>query len=506
VGRTAAAVLSYSISEQLDATATGEVCAMDPIRRAGAAAVVCPSKAARVGAAVAALVAGPAFVLATGASAGAAAPTRGASPVSAAQTAPQEVTYYIVPPPVNGKYEFLFQIAEKTLRNGDRFPEIVALNKGRLQPDGQRLQDPNSIEPGWILQLPADASGPGVHVGPLPQVNTPASGGGTETSRQSGSAPSPSSDSGSEGLTWLVIGAAVAGLVAAAGLVRALARPKAPKRHKRSMGPQSRERPAPQQARPPAQAQAASSDTDADGLAEPAGSQEPPTPIGAHEAEPAAIVEYASFGDALIRVRIGAMPGAAPVTWRPTPHDVPDDGVAHVCLGASDKGFLFLDIGRAPGPIAVGGDPVVAARLIEAIVSDLHAALEPGHRSVTVVGDVATEMELGQVDQASTLRHIVPRGPAGPAAAPADGRSLALVICSLADARDDTALAWLTSDRNGRVVPIVLGGLADAPWSLIAIAERQDHDTADRPHRSRRFRSSRLPPARSEVVTGSVDL
>jgi hypothetical protein len=279
-------------------------------------------------------------------------------------------------------------------------------------------------------------------------------------------------------LTWLIIGGAVvAVLLAVAGFVLALVRAKAPKQPKRSLGPQSQESPAPQQTRPPAQAQAASSDTDADSLAEPAGSQEPPKPIGAHEAEQAAIVEYVSFGDALIRVRIKAMPGITPVTWRPMPYDVPDDGVAHVCLGTSDKGCLFLDIGRAPGPIAVGGDPAVAARLVEAIVSYLSATLEPGRRSVTVVGDVAKEMELGQVDRASTLRQIVPREPA---AAPAGGPLIAFVICSLADARDDAALAWLTSDRNGRVVPIVLGGLANAPWSLIAIAERQDHDLADR--------------------------
>ena len=46
--------------------------------------------------------------------------------------------------------------------------EIFNLNKGRLQPNGQRLENPHSVEPGWILLLPPSASGPGVHFGPLP--------------------------------------------------------------------------------------------------------------------------------------------------------------------------------------------------------------------------------------------------------------------------------------------------------------------------------------------------
>ena len=62
----------------------------------------------------------------------------------------------------------LYSIAAATLGNGSLFMEIFNLNKGRLQPNGQRLEDPHSVEAGWILLLPPDASGPGVHFGPLP--------------------------------------------------------------------------------------------------------------------------------------------------------------------------------------------------------------------------------------------------------------------------------------------------------------------------------------------------
>ena len=103
------------------------------------------------------------------ASASADAQPRGASP------SPARVKFYVVPPPGNGRAESLFTIAAETLGDGGRYMEIFSLNKGRLQPNGGRLTNPRIIEPGWILQLPADAAGPGVHFGPLPVVTPTAS-------------------------------------------------------------------------------------------------------------------------------------------------------------------------------------------------------------------------------------------------------------------------------------------------------------------------------------------
>ena len=64
----------------------------------------------------------------------------------------------------------LYSIAAATLGNGSLYTEIFKLNKGRLQPNGQRLENPHSVEPGWILLLPPGASGPGVQSGPLAAV------------------------------------------------------------------------------------------------------------------------------------------------------------------------------------------------------------------------------------------------------------------------------------------------------------------------------------------------
>jgi hypothetical protein len=76
---------------------------------------------------------------------------------------PAPVKYCIVTPA-----ESLFTIAAKTLGEGNEWTEIFRLNEGRLEPDGERFTNPREIRPGWILQLPADATGPGVQVGSLP--------------------------------------------------------------------------------------------------------------------------------------------------------------------------------------------------------------------------------------------------------------------------------------------------------------------------------------------------
>jgi hypothetical protein len=74
--------------------------------------------------------------------------------------------YYVVGQPVGGQREFLFAIAQKTLGNGNRYPEIVELTRGRPQPDGEELVNAMEVRPGWVLVLPPDANGPGVYAEP----------------------------------------------------------------------------------------------------------------------------------------------------------------------------------------------------------------------------------------------------------------------------------------------------------------------------------------------------
>lgn len=65
---------------------------------------------------------------------------------------------YVVQAPGNRHHDSLSAIADRYLGNGLRWKEIYALNKGRPQPDGGRLELARLIRPGWILHLPADAT------------------------------------------------------------------------------------------------------------------------------------------------------------------------------------------------------------------------------------------------------------------------------------------------------------------------------------------------------------
>jgi DNA-binding SARP family transcriptional activator/nucleoid-associated protein YgaU len=77
----------------------------------------------------------------------------------------------------------LSEIARDHLGSVDRYPEIFEENVGRIQPDGETLTNPDLIEPGWRLDLPAEpaaavpASEPPVVVEPpraTPTVPDPA--------------------------------------------------------------------------------------------------------------------------------------------------------------------------------------------------------------------------------------------------------------------------------------------------------------------------------------------
>jgi hypothetical protein len=72
---------------------------------------------------------------------------------------PKTKKIYRVQPPHGRHHESLWEIADKCLGDGRRYPEIYALNKGREQPDGSRLTIASLIRPGWVLEMPDDAVG-----------------------------------------------------------------------------------------------------------------------------------------------------------------------------------------------------------------------------------------------------------------------------------------------------------------------------------------------------------
>ncbi|MCF4121047.1 hypothetical protein L1785_08635 [Antribacter sp. KLBMP9083] len=93
----------------------------------------------------------------------------------------EKVKYYVMQTKPDGQQEFLFEIAQRFLGDGNRYTEIFELNKGRTQPDGNALTDPAAVLPGWVMQMPADAEGEGIEFGVLP-TGPAGSGGGAEAS------------------------------------------------------------------------------------------------------------------------------------------------------------------------------------------------------------------------------------------------------------------------------------------------------------------------------------
>ncbi|RVX47368.1 transcriptional activator [Nonomuraea polychroma] len=74
---------------------------------------------------------------------------------------------YVVQPPHGRHHESLWEIAEKCLGDGRRYPEIYRLNQAKVQPDGTRLKMADLIRPGWVLDMPDDARN--VHIVPVDQ-------------------------------------------------------------------------------------------------------------------------------------------------------------------------------------------------------------------------------------------------------------------------------------------------------------------------------------------------
>ncbi|WP_460887831.1 discoidin domain-containing protein [Promicromonospora xylanilytica] len=107
------------------------------------------------------------------------APAAAPAPVTSAPLVPERtgppgsVLYYVVGKEPDGKVEKLNDIAERFLRDRNRWPEIAELTEGHRQPDGKFLTDPRTLTAGWVLKMPKDASGEELTFGPLPGFEEP---------------------------------------------------------------------------------------------------------------------------------------------------------------------------------------------------------------------------------------------------------------------------------------------------------------------------------------------
>lgn len=89
------------------------------------------------------------------------------------RTAPEKSAVVMPPDPVTGVHDCLWRIAERTLGDGHRWPDIFELNKGKPQPDGGTFTRPDMIFPGERFVLPTDAATPMTPPTPTATPHTP---------------------------------------------------------------------------------------------------------------------------------------------------------------------------------------------------------------------------------------------------------------------------------------------------------------------------------------------
>ncbi|WFE25482.1 hypothetical protein O7623_19045 [Solwaraspora sp. WMMD791] len=384
----------------------------------------------------------------------------GGDPIPPRSTPTETGKYYVVGPPVDGQREFLYAIAVKTLGDGTRYREILLLNQGRPQPDGGQLVDATTVEPGWILILPADAAGPDVLTGALPMpAGSPAAAAG------------PGTTGGGSG-DWTSTGLRVALIVLAVLLVIWA-----------QVTLMIRRRAHPMPVTDPGTGPGADADADDDADTGSAVESDPgsatatdrvartvvvPRPATAPLPDldvatmlpPVASHPFATLVTALdcdgqpARVRlVGARPArwGSAYGWLPAGRR-PPPATAALILGEHDGLRLWADLGRAPDALTVVGNPAAAERHAATLVAQLGAETD-----VVVAGDA-----LG--DDLPDGARWVPE--VADLAADRSTTRMSVVVCSAADV---PALRGPLRQlaRDGRqTVPVIVGLAPAARWSI----------------------------------------
>jgi flagellar basal body-associated protein FliL len=442
---------------------------------------------------------------------GAGTPAFAGTPTSAHSAPAQkraDQKWYQVQPSYQGQPEFLFEIAQRFLGNGNRLTEIFNLNKGRVQADGGAMTKPETIAAGWILLLPADAKGDGVQTGPLPSVaptapaaSAPAAPTTASTAAATSPADAAPATGKSGGSSLLVILLIVLGVLILAGIAVAVvltrrrgggtpakaagpgyppAAPAAPK------GNFLRQRGKPAGAGPTRNFDTAASwtiDRARRVLAMGAAAAGRPVPP----------VYGVSLDENRIVLRLAAPDGQPSDPWEavengriwraglrdlqalPASNDVRSPCPRLVTLGTADGVRELVDLGQTTGVISVQGDATAARDLVAAWAEELISspwtggvrvvagALRPGLigrdrlTSVDSVRDALTAAEGDQPAGAPALRGGQPTA--------ADGAGLGVLILGSAPGnRDMERVQSLLSRPDAAWVVVVLGQTRQDRW------------------------------------------
>jgi len=412
---------------------------------------------------------------------GVAAPPAVARPVQQLRAEPGDpVKWYRVRPSFDGQPEYLFEIAERFLGDGDRLDEIFRLNQGRLQPDGQRLTVPDVIESGWVLRLPDDASGPGVQFSPLPVVasapaSVPADPG--PSAAADGTAKAGYSEGGSAFPVLLGGGAAVI----AGGLVLAMLQARR-RRARRAAATLAipRQRTGSVELPPARPIDAAASwtiDRALRVLATAARAAGRPTPP----------VYGVSVNENWIGLRLTAPDDAPYEPWeshqggrlwvatlrslQPLPID-PDAGTPCprlVTLGTRAGTRELLDLGRAGGVIGLQGDPAVTRALLAGWATELTTS--PWSSGVRVVAGGLPEVEGGALVISAGTTHEALHEVAAGAEAAAGGWLGVLMLGAAPSGGNADRLRAMPSGPDAAWAVVVLGVPTRDGWSFTTGAD-----------------------------------
>jgi len=154
----------------------------------------------------------------------------------------------LAPDPRTGVHDSLWRIAARTLGDGERWPEIFELNKGKPQPNGGAFLTPSLIFPGEEFALPAYATvpvapseqpdPPALPAPVTPPPSTAAPGTPATPGPSTQQAPADADSAGEPGFSWgteLFVGLSFASAVSAALVL-------ARRRHRRRYRPGSGDR------------------------------------------------------------------------------------------------------------------------------------------------------------------------------------------------------------------------------------------------------------------------
>jgi Bacterial transcriptional activator domain/LysM domain len=428
-----------------------------------------------------------------------------AAPATHASGAPSPVKiFYDVSPPKGRHHDSLWDIAERYLGDGRRHKEIFALNAGRDQPDGRRLEQPRLIRPGWVLVMPADAAGPGLRreqppaLAPLPGnggggalseehgATTDASGVHTGASTAGATVATESAPTGAQS-PWR--GALGASLVAA-GLLAALRRTRGAAAVEPDLtGTEEALRLAADEAG------AAFLDRALRGLVV--------LSAGHDQAMPE--VYAACLGREQLILSLSPPREDAPAPWVSSDSgrawtvtrgdaggiEVPGDVLAPypglACFGDQDAWRMLLDLESAPGVVSLGGDDVSARAVAASVAVEL--ATNPWSDTVMVTmvgfGDALDGLAPGRLRHADTLDGVLAdveerlarqsHGAASDAVLRGRGqrpdRALwapeFIVLSAPPSPQELSALAALTGDGRRTCGVLTVGDVPGARWRFV---------------------------------------